>query len=92
MGRDLDRIAVLFELYKLGCDAPDAVLVRTTRRHWINIIAWPNYLTDEKWRVPYGESVEAIGNYSPSVTTTHCSGSADYDTARANAYGHLESL
>lgn len=52
-GRGLDEVVFHFELYKLLCDAPTATLVRTTTKNPFNIFAWPGYLYDEKWKLPY---------------------------------------
>ena len=53
-GRGLEDIVFQYELYKLRCNAPTAMLVRTTPKNSFNIFAWPGYLYDEKWKVPYG--------------------------------------
>jgi hypothetical protein len=53
-GRGFDDMVTLFELYKLRCDVPTVKLVRTTRKNPLNVLAWHNYLTDEKWKIEYG--------------------------------------
>ena len=71
-GRTLDIIVGNFELYKLRCDAPSATLVRTTPMSWVNVFAWPSYLTNPKWSIPYAPANPAIGYYFPAVTMRHC--------------------
>src|SRR5262245_35982875 len=53
-GRGFDDMVYYFELYKLRCDVPTVKLVRTTRKNPFNVLAWHNYLTDEKWKIEYG--------------------------------------
>jgi hypothetical protein len=63
-GRQFDNAIVPeFESYKLQCSAPKAKLIRTTKQQWVDIFAWPSYFTNPKWRVPYGEPNEALGDY-----------------------------
>jgi hypothetical protein len=71
-GRDFDSVVTYFELYRLDCNAPSARLLRTTRREWWNVFAWPSYLLDPKWQVPYAEPDERIGYYYPPITAEHC--------------------
>ncbi|HMV83987.1 MAG TPA: hypothetical protein PLD20_09735 [Blastocatellia bacterium] len=52
-GRGLDSMVFQFELYKLRCDAPTATLIRTTPKNPFNVLAWPGYLYDENWKLPY---------------------------------------
>ena len=95
-GRRLDTIAVNFEHYKLSCAVPHAVLLRTTPRHWMNVFAWPNYLTDRKWRVPYADPVLEIGDYYPLVNAKNCATEgwtdANWRSAKANAHRFLGNL
>ena len=72
-GRDFESVVWYFEEYKANCLVPDAVLLRTTPRNWLNVYAWPSYLTEKKWRVPYGEALQSIGGYYPPANDgTHC--------------------
>jgi hypothetical protein len=56
-------IAVDFEMYKLGCSAPKATLLRTTRENWFNVFGWPSYFSNPKWRVPYADPNPASDGY-----------------------------
>ncbi|WP_445359505.1 hypothetical protein [Microbulbifer sp. ANSA005] len=47
-GRDYSLIEEGFRRYKLQCNASDVYLVRNTEKNWINVLAWPNYLSHEK--------------------------------------------
>jgi hypothetical protein len=62
-GRDFRLIVINFEDYKLKCQAPKATLLRATSRNWINVFAWPNYLLDKKWHVPYDNRYPELGDY-----------------------------
>lgn len=71
-GLKFERIVWSFEGYKLKCNAPSAVLKRATPEYWFNPFAWPSYLSDRKWHVPYSDAHGEIGGYYPPVTMTHC--------------------
>jgi hypothetical protein len=71
-GRKFEYIVWNFEGYKLKCHAPNARLLRATPVRWSNIFAWPSYLQDPKWRVPYSDSHSEIGDYYPPVTMSNC--------------------
>ncbi|MBI1329311.1 MAG: hypothetical protein GC166_05345 [Alphaproteobacteria bacterium] len=71
-GRTFDTVVWNFEGYKLKCNAPKAVLVRTTKQTWFNIFAWRSYLTNPKWRVPYSDAHPEIGYYYPPADAVHC--------------------
>lgn len=72
-GVGLDGVAFSFEMYRLKCQAHSAQLVRTTKMHWWNVFAWPSYMTNPKWNVPYAAPDERIGSrYPPSRNQNHC--------------------
>ena len=54
-GRCFDEIVYYFEKYKLRCNAPEVMMVRTTPKNLLNIFGWPSYLFDEKWKLEYRE-------------------------------------
>src|SRR5262249_16938674 len=94
--RKFDTIVFNFERYKLSCSAPPATLVRTTPIIWINVFAWPSYLKDQKWRVPYAKAVAEIGDYYPPANAKHCynepSALGVLDQARSNAERYMNQL
>jgi hypothetical protein len=57
-GRHFEQIVVAFELYKIHCKRPAALLVRTKprKRPW-NWAYWFDDYSDTKWRVPYVPAV-----------------------------------
>jgi|SRR5262245_44198609 len=74
-GRGFDDMVTLFELYKLRCDVPTVKLVRTTRKNPLNVLAWHNYLTDEKWKIEYGvPSSKSASNSSMVEFRDHLAG------------------
>jgi hypothetical protein len=90
-GRSFDELVWNFEGYKLSCSALDAKLVRATPEFWYDVFAWPNYLTDRKWHVPYSNTHPEIGDYYPQTTMQNCATApkspalmkqADAETAR----------
>jgi hypothetical protein len=82
-GLDFERMAFGFEGYRIKCQADSAQLVRTTKMLWWNVFAWPSYMTDPKWNVPYGEPDERIGSNSPRGF----SGFSSHDCARRGFKG-----
>lgn len=62
-GRDFRSVVVYFESYKVMCGAPKATLLRATPKHWVNIFAWPSYVQNKKWRVPFSDKHPELGNY-----------------------------
>ena len=95
-GRDFDAMVFGFELYRIQCDANDAVLVRTTRQNPLNLEARDNYRTDAKWKVPYGRADKSIGTYYPPVGLDHCANQPvkqeTLDRAREKANAYVASL
>lgn len=61
-GFGFDSVAFSFEMYRLKCQADSAQLIRTTKMQWWNVFAWPSYMTDPKWNVPYGQPDPRIGS------------------------------
>jgi hypothetical protein len=62
-GRDFRTVVVYFEAYKIMCNAPKAVLLRATPQEWFNFFAWPSYLRNKKWRVPFSDKHPELGDY-----------------------------
>jgi hypothetical protein len=91
-GRDLKSIVFYFEEYKLACNAPKAVLLRSTPQVWYNIFAWPSYLTDKKWRVPLSDAHPEIGNYHEESCMNENGTTAVVHQAEKNADRYLDSL
>jgi hypothetical protein len=95
-GRDFESIVFNFERYKLSCSAPEAVLLRTTPRIWINVFAWPAFASERKWRVPYADAVPEIGTYYPPAGQRHCYNEGAslgiLNAAQANAVRYLNAL
>ena len=79
-----ENVAVVFEGYRLKCQADSARLVRTTKMQWWNVFAWPSYATNPKWNVPYATPDQRIGSYFPR-DLNHCgnSGLTDEEWALA---------
>lgn len=78
--RDFDSMVYFFELYKIKCNAKDAILYRTTQTQYWNIFHWPSYWLENKWLVPYEESSKYIqGGIYPGVTKEHCFNSPQSD-------------
>lgn len=94
-GRNFDLIVFNFETYKLNCHAPQATLVRVTPQYWINIYAWPSYLSDKKWRVPFSDAHPEIGNNYPPPGEQNCAyglSKGDDKKVQANADRYLRQL
>lgn len=85
-----------FEGYKLQCSAPNAVLVRATPELWFDVFAWPSYLSDPKWHVPYSAAHPEIGDYYPPANEQNCYNGGwspqVMESARANAAAYLARL
>ena len=71
--RDFESMALFFELYKMKCNAKEAILYRTTQIQYWNIFHWPSYWFEKKWLVPYKEASTHIkGGIYPDTTKEHC--------------------
>lgn len=68
---EFDSIAFSFEAYRYKCQAESAQLVRTTKVRWWNVFALHSYMTNPKWKVPYGEPDQRTGSFYPRGMT-HC--------------------
>jgi hypothetical protein len=71
-GRKFEILVWNFEAYKMRCSAPNAILLRATPERWYNVFAWPDYLTNYKWHVPYSDAHPEIGDYYPAVSAKNC--------------------
>jgi len=89
-GRRFDNVIVVeFERYKLECSASKSLLIRTTKEEWANIFAWPSYLTNPKWRVPYAKSPAPLDEHHKPQCTR---GEDDLKKAQSNADRYLSDL
>ena len=71
--RDFDSMSFFFELYKIKCNAKEAILYRTTQTQYWNIFHWPSYLLEKKWLIPYKDASPHIkGGIYPDATKEHC--------------------
>ena len=52
-GIGLSDVYSQFERYKKWKHAPALNLYRTDHRNWWNLNLWPDYITNERWRIPY---------------------------------------
>lgn len=92
-GRNFRLIVEIFEDYKLKCQAPKATLLRATPRYWINVFAWPNYLLDKKWHVPYDDSYPELGDYKdPNCPQGNSDRRADYRVVKDRADRFMSGL
>lgn len=95
-GRNFRSVVELFEAYKINCHAPKAVLLRATPQSWFNVFAWPSYLTEKKWRVPYSDTHPELGNYYPPSTESNCANegwsSSVSDQAPKSAKKYIDAL
>jgi hypothetical protein len=66
-----DVIVPEFERYKASCSAPKAKLLRTDPVIWYDVFAWPSYLTNPKWRVPYTAPNPALDAYHEDCARTN---------------------
>ena len=55
-GIGLSDVYSQFERYKKWKHAPALSLYRTDHRNWWNLNLWPDYFTNERWRIPYAAS------------------------------------
>lgn len=95
--RDFDSMAYFFELYRIKCNAKEAVLYRTTPEQYWNIFHWPSYLLEKKWRVPYkSESPHIKGGAFPDITKANCFNGPESDAivneASKRAKDYIKSL
>lgn len=67
-GRDFPLIEQQFQSFQAACGMPHASLVRTTAVVWYNLFAWPSYLMDPKWKVPYRDA--RLPSYQRSPCST----------------------
>lgn len=67
-GHDLEAIVFNFEKYKIKCRQSQVTLYRTTAKEFSNVLAWPNYLLDNKWKLPYHDA----SNLLPIVRYPQC--------------------
>ena len=95
-GRTFEVIVWNFELYKLRCAAPNAVLVRATPQLWFNVFALPSYYANAKWRVAYSNEHSELGDYYPPASANNCynagSSPESMKTADENAAKYLATL
>ncbi|HTW36854.1 MAG TPA: hypothetical protein VMD53_19705 [Rhizomicrobium sp.] len=85
-----DVIVPEFEMYKLECSAPHATLLRTDAIAWYDVFAWPSYLTNLKWRVPYAKPNPALDDYHADCLNSSIA--ADWNRANAEARQYINSL
>ncbi|HEX2593570.1 MAG TPA: hypothetical protein VHL34_18870 [Rhizomicrobium sp.] len=91
-GRDFRVVAWDFQDYKLGCHAATATLLRATPQRWFNVFAWPSYLRDRKWRVPYSDAHPELEPTGFPVAQADCSGPVDLKSVDRNAQAYLSQL
>lgn len=94
-GRDFESMVFSYEVYKIVCDKPNAILQRTTRKpQFWNLEWWFDDFNHPKWAVSYAQQHKNFRGeyYYPPVSMEHCfnksvkAGVLDLAKSRADEY------